>query len=686
MTVVILKVAVGLGFVIFVHELGHFLVAKLCGVKCEKFYLGFDIAGLKFCKFKWGETEYGIGILPLGGYVKMLGQEDNPARLREEMERAKAESGRAQPAASDSPSPAACPSLYDPRSFLAQSVPKRMAIISAGVVMNVIFAFLMAVVAFGIGVDQTPCVVGDVLPGEPAWQADLRAGDKILKIAGKEMKQFRDLQTAISLGNIDPKQGVPLEIDRPGVEHPFVVTVKPDPSRGASMIGVANPRTTQLARDRKTWRIQKRYPVIPGSAAARAEPPFRNGDRIVQIDETPITDYGQIVAELARKADKKITVVVERLRQGEDGKTLGEPERVAIAVEPNPMRHLGLSMKMGRVTAIQANSPAASTNIHRGDIITSPSGDPMMLPETLRRTAGTPVEMTLTAAGNEATKKVSVTPREPTEITYAADYNGPMAAAPVGVAYRVLNEVANVWPGSSADKAGLRAGDVIVKAKVMPAVKKDAQEPEFEQPEVQPLLFNEDNNNWPLLMSILQFRLPDTAVQLTFSRDGKEQTVTLTSSEATDWFNPDRGFLLEPLTFARKAASVGEAIVLGGRETIDDMTLVFRTLGAISTNRVSPRLLGGPWTIIQMAMAAADAGIAKFLLFLTVLSANLAVINFMPIPVLDGGHFVLLAYEGIRGKPANEHVQTVLAYIGLALILALMAWVLGLDFGLIPRR
>ena len=89
MTVVILKVLVGLGFVIFVHELGHFSVAKLCGVKCEKFYLGFDIAGLKFFKYRWGETEYGIGILPLGGYVKMLGQEDNPAKLREEMERAK---------------------------------------------------------------------------------------------------------------------------------------------------------------------------------------------------------------------------------------------------------------------------------------------------------------------------------------------------------------------------------------------------------------------------------------------------------------------------------------------------------------------------------------------------------------------------------------------------------------------
>ena len=63
---VVLQVAGGLGFVIFVHELGHFLVAKACGVKCEKFFLGFDVGGLKLASFKAGETEYGIGILPLG--------------------------------------------------------------------------------------------------------------------------------------------------------------------------------------------------------------------------------------------------------------------------------------------------------------------------------------------------------------------------------------------------------------------------------------------------------------------------------------------------------------------------------------------------------------------------------------------------------------------------------------------
>lgn len=76
----ILQVAIGLGFIIFVHELGHFAVAKWCGVRCDKFMVGFDINGWKISK-QIGETEYGIGILPLGGYVKMYGQEDNVANI-----------------------------------------------------------------------------------------------------------------------------------------------------------------------------------------------------------------------------------------------------------------------------------------------------------------------------------------------------------------------------------------------------------------------------------------------------------------------------------------------------------------------------------------------------------------------------------------------------------------------------
>ncbi len=91
----IVKIALGIGFVIFVHELGHFLAAKICGVKCEKFYVGFDVPikigpiqlPSKLIHFQYGETEYGVGLIPLGGYVKMLGQEDYPANAAEEAER-----------------------------------------------------------------------------------------------------------------------------------------------------------------------------------------------------------------------------------------------------------------------------------------------------------------------------------------------------------------------------------------------------------------------------------------------------------------------------------------------------------------------------------------------------------------------------------------------------------------------
>src|SRR5690349_19407236 len=114
------SVSAGLGFVIFVHELGHFLVAKACGVKCEKFYLGFDVFGLKLFSFKWGETEYGIGLVPLGGYVKMLGQDDNPSRQAQEMERSKLKvpAGSDVPTASES-APVDPAEPLDPRSYLA---------------------------------------------------------------------------------------------------------------------------------------------------------------------------------------------------------------------------------------------------------------------------------------------------------------------------------------------------------------------------------------------------------------------------------------------------------------------------------------------------------------------------------------------------------------------------------------
>ena len=242
MWIAALEVAVGLGFVIFVHELGHFAVAKICGVKVEKFFIGFDIAGMRLCSFRWGETLYGIGILPLGGYVKMLGQEDNPAQLRKEMERARQEAADGPQAAGAAPSAntgdvsSAEARLFDPRSYLAKGVPQRMAIISAGVIMNMIFALVFAVVAFLIGVKQTPTVVGNVVAGGAAWQAGVQSGDKILDVAGRKVHQWRQMTDEIH--NADFAQGIPLLVQRPGVKDPLVIKVKPEQLFGIQMIGV----------------------------------------------------------------------------------------------------------------------------------------------------------------------------------------------------------------------------------------------------------------------------------------------------------------------------------------------------------------------------------------------------------------------------------------------------------------
>src|SRR3954469_23668283 len=206
---VILKVAVGLGAVIFVHELGHFLVAKACGVKVEKFMIGFDVGGYKV-SWRRGETVYGIGSLPLGGYVKMLGQDDDPAHIKEQMEKSQVDVHNAD--AKPIKGPDGETYYVDRRSYLAKSVPQRMAIISAGVIMNVIFAFIFAVIAYGMGVPYIPTIVSEVTPGSPAWEANIRPGDEIVKIGKRTNPTFMQLMSGVTLGDLD--KGIECQIRR----------------------------------------------------------------------------------------------------------------------------------------------------------------------------------------------------------------------------------------------------------------------------------------------------------------------------------------------------------------------------------------------------------------------------------------------------------------------------------------
>ncbi|MFM9026066.1 MAG: site-2 protease family protein, partial [Planctomycetaceae bacterium] len=145
------------------------------------------------------------------------------------------------------------------------------------------------------------------------------------------------------------------------------------------------------------------------------------------------------------------------------------------------------------------------------------------------------------------------------------------------------------------------------------------------------------------------------------------------------------GLRFEPLTREVRATSVGNALQMGVRQTGSDLRLIYGFLGKIFRRDINPRLVGGPIEIAKQAGREAKKGFGRLLLFLAMLSANLAVVNFLPVPVLDGGHMVFLLYELLFRRPPSERVVVALSYMGLALLLSMMLFVLFLDLNLIPR-
>jgi len=161
-----------LGILIFVHELGHFVVAKISGVGVLKFSLGF---GPKILSKKIGETDYLLSAIPLGGYVKMIGEEP----------------GEEQKVSEDD--------LH--KSFSNKSVLKRAGIVFAGPLSNIIFAVFVLSVIYMLGVPVLTTQVGDVVDRSPAYEAGIKKGDQIVAINGKEVSRWEDLTKIIQNSN-----------------------------------------------------------------------------------------------------------------------------------------------------------------------------------------------------------------------------------------------------------------------------------------------------------------------------------------------------------------------------------------------------------------------------------------------------------------------------------------------------
>lgn len=278
-----------LGLLVLVHEFGHFLFARLFGVRVLIFKLGF---GRFLFSFKRGPTEYGLALFPIGGYVKLFG---DPSEMEEIKPEPVSETDKKE-------------------TLFAQPAWKKFLIFAGGPLMNVVLAFLIAPIIYLVGIQQLkadvePPVVGAVYPESPAAKAGIEPGDLILSVGGESVPTFRDLMIQEAL---NPNQTLTYRIERQGRDLEVklkLAEAKPDPI-GSS--GIVLPRTRAAVGE-----------TMPGMPAAKAG--LQPGDQILAIDGTPVEYWDQLRNLIEASQGRAIQV---RARRGEQElELLMSPER-----------------------------------------------------------------------------------------------------------------------------------------------------------------------------------------------------------------------------------------------------------------------------------------------------------------------------------------------------------------------
>ncbi len=757
-------VALGLGFVIFFHELGHFAVAKWCDVHVETFSIGFGPA-LPGCSFRRGETLYKIALVPLGGYVKMVGE---------------------GPEDGDD----------DPRSFKNKPVGQRMWIISAGVIMNIILAAICFVVVFTHGKERQPAIVGMVDPGSPLWEKGVPSGAQIVQIGDvkgtpERPLYFQDILSRVLYSAKDEKIHLVYEL-ADGSRHEVDVEPKLDPTLGIPRLGFAAPETTQFPGEKAGKLVGPLAPSGSPAAAAREPFPWHAGDRITQVQGAD--DKGPVVLPKVKDGDKwsrehytfelsrqwlrlagkpmdvwiqhagndqpeKQTLKPAEFQRGDaivattDPADADDPNHLA-ELKPDPWnpgsgladffqlterlrqltgrfivlrvrrgdgfanlllppayhREFGARMTMGQVVGLRDGSAGQRAGVRAGDVLSaveltdarkesatfavagpylaaskSSQSDvgivePVRFADVLRSWAqdrdGVTARVSVVRDG-----KVVELQAEPWEKRWAYDrarpgvLPAPLAINELGIAFNVLARVEEA-PGPA---NGLQKGDVIKKVRFHYFNQENDKVEEDSWTELK-------EEDWgaefvqmqsPLLRGV-DFQV-ERDNQVNNPATGKPWEVAGVMQPDETWPLAERGLRLMPDSRIQKAQNLLDAVGLGLKDTYGSIREVYGHLVSMFTGRISPKNLGGPITIARVAYRFAGIDIWEFLFFMGMISVNLAVVNFLPIPVLDGGHMVFLIYEKLRGQPASEQVRIGATYLGLAMILSLMVFVFFLD-------
>ena len=526
---------------VIAHEFGHYIFARIFGVKAEVFSIGF---GKKLWSRQMGETELRVSMLPLGGYVKLLG-EDREATL----------------------------SAEDQKRALHRQAPwKRFFIFFGGPLFNFAFAILIFMVILAVGEPRISNLIGRVIHDSAAAKAGFVSGDRITAVQGKSTSRYDDIMDVVS-----ENPGNPLRFD---VIHP----------------------------DAKTP---------------------------VELVATPSSEPGYSL--------------------------YGEPKQVGDidGLVPSP-----LSPKVG---ISDPKSPAGRAGVRTGDTITEINGTPVKSFEDVERLyaavpAGSQVGIRLGRADAEAAKAATSTFQ--ISLAKPAGHKLPELNESMGEAWGLYSSemfIDKVVDGSPAQKAGIRVGDRIIDIDGKPVYSffdmKDGIEASGEK---------------------------SGKVEIRWEHEGKTVSASITPNATAGRndlgkkitsYTVGVGPMLEMVEPEMKVERIWNpfALVYQGTERMAVFTWRnFVSIFKIATGELSVATLGGPIMIGKIAGESLARGLISFLTNMAFLSVGLGVLNVLPIPVLDGGHLLLLAVETVRGKPLALRTMEIIQSIGLTAILVIM--------------
>lgn len=655
--------ALGFGFVIFWHELGHFAAAKWAGVKVEQFALGFGPAIFAWRKglgLTWGstarkfearnnaeregvnpsetnsigETEYRLNWLPLGGYVKMLGQDDmNPNAT-----------------------------VDDPRAYNTQPISKRMVIVSAGVIMNVILAAIGFFILFMHGFTVQPAVVGAVLSGSPAQRAGLKVGDEIITLDGTRQHDFTKIMLNVALLSAD--EPAPIEVKRTdgNIETLQIRAQRNGDIRGMLALGIVPPGTLNGVSSKQVGEDFKYDPKMHPPEANQVRP----DETIVEVAGTAITDADKQAYILDRALQASQGNPVPIIVKSPDGSTRTEmvqPHFLRPFIERADLDFLGM-IPRAMVSGIIETS-LVKDQILPGDIITSirvvKANDPWENPTQNKL-------MELINGAGESNDEVQFTVlRDAQSINVkpvAPKLKNDNKRLGVGIGLDIDDRntvIGGLLPDSSALRAGVPRNATILAINDQPV------------------------STWYDVQRIVEKLPADKTVSLSVLPMGSKEPATFQLSPSreevarADSYVYTHSLILANRMITRHTNNPIEAATWGVGETRDLIIQFYLTIKRMVQRSVPASNLMGPYGIVVAGSAFANRGTDWLIWFLAMISANLAVVNFLPIPIVDGGLFLFLIIEKIQGRPLSNRTQSIAQVVGLALIASVVVFVTYQD-------